>query len=129
MQFSEIAGLTTDPPPPSAAGRNNTTGEQEEEDADEPQLDVEGILVIPLVRMLACMRIRTGTNRLVLIFTLQEHTRMVLSDGGGPLWLFDPLEDRLSPLCASTMLHIQAQLRLPPRTIYAGILLSDTARI
>ena len=120
---SDVAGLTT-----AAAAANNDM-------VVEGDRGEHGLLVMPLDALLVLLHERTGTNRVALLVTLQEHTRLIVSDGTATapqsrwrLLCFDPLCARLSTLDARTPYGARTALGLPRQPQpYAGLLVSDSA--
>ena len=99
LPLGEVAGLTT-----------TTT------DSDAPpQNSAEDLLVLPLEELLERMRWRGAAAPLLLLVTFAGHTRLVLSEAPQRMQLFDPLVGTLRPL---------VPWNLPPRTQYAGLLMS-----
>jgi hypothetical protein len=104
LPLGEVAGLTT-----ADAARPRRLGDA----AGTPS--AEDLLVLPLEELLERIRWRHAPAPLLLLVTFAGHTRLVLSEAPQRMQLFDPLVGALCPL---------VHWNLPPRTQYAGLLMS-----
>ena len=99
IRSNEVAGLTTGGP---------------------VSLMTPAMGVLPLTDLVDCMRVAKGKKKMALVVTYGGHTRLLVTpEGGGAVWLIDPLHPR------PRVLYHAAQLALPSAPEeFAGVLLT-----